>query len=164
MNQRLTLDLPNRVEIVRLLRKLAHETSKAILMSTHELDLALKACDQVWLMDMETHIKSGTPEDLVLNGTFEKVFQRDSFEFDRETGSFKIHQNRNKKITLSGEKIPKYWTTRALEREGYIVEQVAKNGQIEAREMEGIICWKAGDSNKFTSIKELIAYLRDNQE
>lgn len=157
------LDLPNRVEIVRLLRKLAHETGKAILMSTHELDLALKACDQVWLMDMETHIKSGTPEDLVLNGTFENVFQRDSFEFDRETGSFKIHQNRNKQITLSGDKIPKYWTSRALEREGYIVEEVPENGEIETREQEGVIIWKAGDSRPFKSIKSLLIYLRENQ-
>ena len=37
------LDLPNRIEIVRLLRRLARETKKAIIMSTHELDLALQA-------------------------------------------------------------------------------------------------------------------------
>ncbi len=154
------LDLPNRVEIVRLLRKLAHETSKAILMSTHELDLALKASDQVWLMDMETSIRFGTPEDLVLNGTFEEIFQRDSFEFDRETGSFKIHQSRDQNITLSGDKVPKYWTTRALEREGYIVEEVAVEGEIQALDQNGSVIWKVEGKVSLDSIKELIEYLR----
>src|SRR5699024_1475990 len=45
------LDLPNRVEIIRLLRKLTRETGKAILLSTHELDLALKAGDKAWMLD-----------------------------------------------------------------------------------------------------------------
>ncbi len=40
------LDLPNRVEIMLLLHKLAHKTQKAILLSTHELDLALQAADR----------------------------------------------------------------------------------------------------------------------
>lgn len=155
------LDLPNRVEIVRLLRKLAHDTGKAILMSTHELDLALKACDQVWLMDMATNVEYGTPEDLVLNGTFENVFQRESFEFDRETGSFKIHQNRDKNITLSGDKIPKYWTTRSLEREGYIVIEVEKGGEIKAHEQEGNTIWTINNMHRVKSIHELIVHLRN---
>ena len=35
------LDLPHRILILRLLRNLAHEQNKTILISTHELDLAL---------------------------------------------------------------------------------------------------------------------------
>ena len=37
------LDLPNRVELFALLRRLTRDTRKAILLSTHELDLALQA-------------------------------------------------------------------------------------------------------------------------
>ncbi|MDR8391809.1 ABC transporter ATP-binding protein [Aliifodinibius sp. S!AR15-10] len=154
------LDLPNRVEIVRLLRKLAHDTGKAILMSTHELDLALKASDRVWLMNMQKDLCSGTPEDLVLNGTFEKVFQRDSFDFDRETGSFKIHQNQDKHITLSGDKVPTYWTTRALEREGYVVEVVESKGEVQALDEKGKMVWKVESSSPVTSVSALIEYLR----
>src|SRR5699024_2489758 len=85
------LDLPNRVTIIRLLRKLSHNTNKAVLFSTHELDLALKAADALWLINREGKVITGTPEDLVLDGTFESVFEQDSFEFDRSTGSFKLH-------------------------------------------------------------------------
>lgn len=157
------LDLPNRVEIIRLLRKLAHDTGKSILMSTHELDLALKASDRVWLMDMAKEVRCGTPEDLVLNGTFEEVFRRDSFDFDRETGSFKIHQHQDKQITLSGDKVPTYWTTRALEREGYIVEQVPEGGEVRALEQNGKVTWQVRDSELIFSIGAMIKRLREKE-
>ena len=44
------LDLPRRVEIMRLLRQLARTTGRAFLLSTHDLDLALRSADRIWLM------------------------------------------------------------------------------------------------------------------
>lgn len=157
------LDLPNRVEIVRLLRKLAHETGKAILMSTHELDLALKASDQVWLMNMESGMQTGVPEDLVLNGTFGKVFHRDGFDFDRETGSFRIHRSGDKAITLSGEKVPKYWTGRALEREGFEVHESETEGMVHVMDRGERFIWRAGGT-ELGSVRELIDFLRAGHE
>jgi len=154
------LDLPNRVEIIRLLRKLAHDTDKAILMSTHELDLALKASDQIWLMNMHKELTSGVPEDLVLDGTFEEVFRRDSFDFDRETGSFRIHQSPDKTITLSGDKVPVYWTTRALEREGFRVRETGGNGTVRALTREGGEVWVVDGEFEFRSIEAVIKHLR----
>ena len=155
------LDLPNRVEIVRLLRGLAHDTGKAILMSTHELDLALKASDRVWLMDRETHLHAGTPEDLVLGGTFEQVFSRESFDFDRETGTFRVHRRQNGKITITGNKVAVYWTTRALEREGYRVEEKADGADIEASNSNGDYQWIIGGEINLHSVEELVDYIRN---
>jgi iron complex transport system ATP-binding protein len=45
------LDVPNRMEIMSLMRRLAKETDKAILLSSHEPDLALRNADRLWLMD-----------------------------------------------------------------------------------------------------------------
>jgi len=44
------LDLPHRILILRLLRQLAHEQGKTVLISTHELDLALALSDRILLM------------------------------------------------------------------------------------------------------------------
>ena len=44
------LDLPHRILVLRLLRQLAHEQGKTILISTHELDLALALSDRILLM------------------------------------------------------------------------------------------------------------------
>src|SRR5690606_24493155 len=61
------LDLNNRIEIMTLLRKVAHDSEKAILVATHELDLALQTTDQIWLSGHQQEIIIGVPEDLVLN-------------------------------------------------------------------------------------------------
>lgn len=45
------LDMPNRYELVSLLGSLAHEQEKCILFSTHELDVALRMCDSIALVD-----------------------------------------------------------------------------------------------------------------
>ncbi|SHE39028.1 iron complex transport system ATP-binding protein [Fodinibius roseus] len=117
------LDLPNRVAIIRLLRRLAHDTRKAVLLSTHELDLALKAADSLWLIDRQGRVVTGTPEDLVLDGTFEAVFAQDSFDFDRATGSFRLHEPSKGPICLHGAAEGVFWTRRALERSGYRVSE-----------------------------------------
>lgn len=45
------LDIPNRHELMRLLRDLAHESNKTIILSTHELDLALSTADTIALIN-----------------------------------------------------------------------------------------------------------------
>ncbi|PAU95698.1 ATP-binding protein [Aliifodinibius salipaludis] len=162
------LDLPNRVEIIRLLRKLTHDTQKGILLSTHELDLALKAADSLWLINREGEVITGTPEDLVLDGTFESVFEKDSFDFDRSTGSFTLHNPNKEAVYLTGDAVPVFWTRRALEREGYkVVENNGTALQVEARTKQEAFEWEIiskENKNCFTSIKELLKALKKNQK
>jgi iron complex transport system ATP-binding protein len=120
------LDLPNRVEIMLLLHKLAHKTQKAILLSTHELDLALQAADRIWLISAGKGIESGVPEDLVFNGSFSNTFQSKSFFFNAANGNFSLNYPMTKKVWVSGDKTRMYWTLRALARAGYEVVQDAE--------------------------------------
>lgn len=161
------LDLPNRVEIVRLLRKLSRETNKSIILSTHELDLALQAADKIWLMQPQGEIKTGTPEDLVINGTFEKVFQRDGLNFDKLTGTFKFHVPGIDKIELIGSGHLAFWTSRALEREGFKIEKDMNSARtIEIIEQDnGFHKWISaieGEQKHHTSIENLIQTLTRN--
>jgi iron complex transport system ATP-binding protein len=114
------LDLPRRVEIVALLRSLAHDAGKAILLSTHDLDLALRNADRIWLMT-PGQVETGIPESLVLNGAFENAFARDSIEFDSASGSFRPAATRDRQIGLRGTGLTADWTARALERIGFTV-------------------------------------------
>ncbi|MDZ7659787.1 ABC transporter ATP-binding protein [Fodinibius sp.] len=160
------LDLPNRVEIIRLLRKLAHDTQKGILLSTHELDLALKAADTLWLISRDGKVITGTPEDLVLDGTFESVFEKDSFDFDRSTGSFTLHNPNKEAIYLTGDAVPIFWTRRALEREGYkVVENNGTSLQVKVHSKQDTFEWKViSDEEKlcYSTIKDLLSALRKN--
>lgn len=115
------LDLPNRVEIMLLLHKLAHDTGKAILLSTHELDIALQAADRIWLITKAMGVESGVPEDLVFNGSFSRAFESKSFFFNASNGNFSMNYPLAKKVWVEGDKTRMYWTLRALARAGYIV-------------------------------------------
>ena len=117
------LDLPNRIAIMKLLKDLAHSTRKSILLSTHELDLALQVADRIWLMQKKAEMFCGTPEDLVLNGSFQKVFSTHAFDFDINTGFFKINYPVQQHVSLSGEQPFLLWTTRALYKYGIAIQE-----------------------------------------
>ncbi|MCE7996330.1 MAG: ABC transporter ATP-binding protein, partial [Roseivirga sp.] len=113
------LDLPNRIEIFHLLQELAHKSDKAILLSTHEMDMALSSADQLWLVTNDNGIQSGLPEDLVLSGELERAFTRESLEFDYETGGFRRKSIEDlRPVAISGPEILKRWTPSALEGKG----------------------------------------------
>lgn len=73
------LDLPHRILILRLLRRLAHEQNKTILISTHELDLALALSDRILLMTPNKGIQLDTAENLKKTDAFTSAFGMDIF-------------------------------------------------------------------------------------
>jgi len=114
------LDLPNRVALLRLLHELARTLGKAILLSTHELDLALQAADRVWLLPATGELLAGPPEDLVLSGAFAAAFQREGLAFDIATGTFELHAPTGPAVQLLGDGPAVFWTRRALLRAGFV--------------------------------------------
>jgi len=83
------LDLPNRIHIMRLLKKLVRENHKTIIMSTHELDLALQAADKIWIFN-ELEIIKGTPGEMVSESVIQDVFGSEEVQFDPLTYAFKM--------------------------------------------------------------------------
>lgn len=74
------LDLPHRILILRLLRRLAHEQGKTILISTHELELALALSDRILLMFPKGKgVKLDTAENLRAEDAFTEAFGMDVF-------------------------------------------------------------------------------------
>jgi iron complex transport system ATP-binding protein len=139
------LDLPRRVEIMSLLHRLARETGRAILLSTHDLDLALRSADQLWLLPPGGPLQAGIPEDLVLEGAFQATFPSEEVSFDPYSGHFKLHVPARGHVDLIGEGLAALWTERALEREGFVVN--GREGRrapvrVEIREQEGKPFWR----------------------
>lgn len=67
------LDMPNRYELCRLLQRLAHDEQKAIIFSTHELDIASKMCDTIALIDTP-HLLHQSAAEMVAGGAIERLF------------------------------------------------------------------------------------------
>ena len=150
------LDLNNRVEIMNLLRNLSRKEKKAILVATHELDLALQTADLVWLAGRDKKILSGIPEDLVLNGSFDELFQLKGF--DLKTGKVFHETHRNVSVGLIGKGYEYLWTRNALERNGYeIMEHADTNITIE--ESGGRTTWVYKDQT-FNSLLDMLNQLQ----
>lgn len=113
------LDISNRIDIMKMLHVLSKQTNKSIIMSTHELDLALQWADSIWLMDKRGNIQTGTPEDLILNNCFSDVFNSEQATFDIYSGIFKMNQKPLHSIYLEAEEPYYFWIYRALGRYGF---------------------------------------------
>ena len=65
--------------VLKLLRRLAHEQGKTILISTHELELALHLSDRILLMS-DKGVELNTPEALRQSNAFERAFGMNIFD------------------------------------------------------------------------------------
>ena len=150
------LDLNNRVEVMRLLRLLAHDTNRAILVATHELDLALQTTDLIWLAGKNKNIITGIPEDLVLNGTFDSIFEFKGF--DLKTGKVQHEAHRGRTVQLIGDGHQLLWTKNALERSGYEITKGVGVHVVSIQSKRDATEWVI-DGRPMGSIQELLAFL-----
>lgn len=83
------LDAPSRIEIFRLAERLAQEAGKAVVLCTHEVDLALKTADELWVLDREHHFSAGAPFVVARSGAIGRAFDLPTVTFDSLTGTFR---------------------------------------------------------------------------
>lgn len=57
------LDYPSKLSAMTMLRALCHDSGVTVLVSTHDLDAALRLTDRLWIMDGGT-LHDGTPQEL----------------------------------------------------------------------------------------------------
>lgn len=81
------LDFPAKIATMRLLKKLAHDAQKTILLSTHDVELALHMADNLWLLNQQT-LTSGSPQLLAANGCIGRFFNTEGVQFDAATMRF----------------------------------------------------------------------------
>ena len=154
------LDLNNRVEIMNLLRDLSRTTGKAILLATHELDLALQTADLIWLTGKDRNILVGLPEDLVLNGSFDQIFEFKGF--DLKSGKVLHRPFRKIMVQLSGDGAPYLWTKNALERNGFGISNAEQEISIRLIQNMSGLMWsvRKGDiHSEVNSIEKLMKLL-----
>ncbi len=116
------LDIANRYEIIYLLKTLSQEQQKTVVFSSHDIHIALKTADKIWLMS-NTGIQEGAGEDLIIQNAFVNLFDSKNINFNKKHGDFEI--NRLQKIPIEVkfdatlDEIYKYSTNRALNRLGF---------------------------------------------
>ncbi len=82
------LDFPSKVETMLLLRRLCRDMRKSVLVSTHDLDLAMQVADTIWLLGKDSGLTVGTPPSL--GGALNDTFRSPHVEFDKTAMRFLI--------------------------------------------------------------------------
>lgn len=152
------LDLPRRIEVLHLLQRLAREQRLAILLSCHDLDLAIRCADRIWLVDAQRQMHVGAPEDLVLSGVLSATFATEQLRFDIERGEWLMDQDAGTGIRLEGQGCALIWARRALERIGYREDATAT--QTLLAKADGYWLREAEQQRRFASLGDLLEVLQ----
>ena len=65
------LDFHAKVSTLKIMQRLAHKMGKTILMSTHDVEMAIQLSDMLWIVE-DGHITAGTSSSLTSDGTLER--------------------------------------------------------------------------------------------
>ena len=111
------LDLINRLEIMTLLREISQKKEKAVLVVTHDLDIALETADRFWLMNCGSPLHIGRPEDILLSGKIQNLFPGEKYRFELERGKVELVQDPDN-LSIEGPAAGVYWVKKALYKAG----------------------------------------------
>ena len=153
------LDLPSKIEVMTLLRDLVHQWNKSILVSTHDLNLAIQTADKFWLMDKKGDFISGVNEDLILNGQLNKCFDLHDSTYSFSTGKVTFSRPYRKKVFVKGTGNSVKWTKHAIERAGFNLDDKSEIIINVTRENSWSI-QNNNDNYLASSIAEMLAMLR----
>lgn len=82
------IDSPGKIGIMELLKELSFNNNKAILMTTHDIDSALRYADEVWILGKNGEFETGKPEKVISSGLINKYFDNNEVVFNRENLRF----------------------------------------------------------------------------
>ena len=83
------LDIHHTIETFALLKKLAKDFHKTIIVSTHEINLALQLADILWLMT-PSNFMADTTENLIENNCLDQLFESDLISFNKTLKQFTV--------------------------------------------------------------------------
>ncbi|HFL2396488.1 TPA: ABC transporter ATP-binding protein [Clostridioides difficile] len=96
------LDIKHRLELINILKKLSKEKSISVILSLHEIDIALKSCDKVALIKNNKVIAYGQPEDVVNEDIINSLYELDDKNFNSLLGSVEISNKSKNEVFIIG--------------------------------------------------------------
>ena len=85
------LDFGSKVHLFRTMRSLARESQKALLVSTHDIELALRFADKLWLI-CDGSLYEGSAQKLATDGLLQRFIDGDGIIYNKENNRIEITQ------------------------------------------------------------------------
>ncbi len=84
------LDMRFKIDLIRVIKRLAKVEKKTVIMSLHELELAKAAADTIVCVGQGKILRTGSPEEIFCGDFIQKLYGIKESEFDNETARLKI--------------------------------------------------------------------------
>jgi iron complex transport system ATP-binding protein len=158
------LDIRSKYEIIHLLHDLSRTRGKTIIFSTHDLLTAISESDKVWLA-LKDSFTEGAPEDLILNGSFNRLFDESVVRFSPSDASFSFSRKMRGKVCIEASGIDRYWTEKAANRAGF--EILGDQSGIKIRvtvddEGKKWLVYKESSVIEFDTVYKMVNWLNSN--
>lgn len=155
------LDIKSSIELISLLHNLAMTENKTILLTTHNMDLALRLSDRLWLLS-NNNFHVGTTEDVIFSHYLDHFFDSENIIFDNKSGNF-LPKTKGSEVAyiISDNHIYAYWTKNLLNR--YSIQTTDDESKASFKIMihspTSIILLLKSCEYKFSNFEDLIVWL-----
>jgi len=155
------LDVTSRIDIMNLLHNLALKQKKTVLLSTHDIELALLLADRLWLLSRNRGFVCGITEDIVLNDKMNVFLDKEGIRFDKNIGGFYPVHSYERYVYVHASNPFYHWIKNFLNRNSWdITDDPSKsNFYIEVDSDKNIIVEKNNKNHLFTSFDQLLVWL-----
>ena len=154
------LDIGSKLEILHLMHVLSQKNGKTIIFSTHDFNAAMSQADKIWLIT-DDMLLEGAPEDLMLSGAFDHLFDSSSIRFNSENGTYSFKTDSRGEINVTGEGIIFHYTKKAINRAGFKVVTCGREPFLRVPSGSNMN-WQFIESaslHEFNSLYEFVAWL-----
>lgn len=96
----LHLDLRHRIELIAILRRFCRERGITVIVSLHDVDVALKISDLIILVKDGNIMDYGPPEEIIKEETIARLYDLDCARFNSRLGTIELMNNSNGKMVF----------------------------------------------------------------
>ncbi|PJI09608.1 MULTISPECIES: ABC transporter ATP-binding protein [Clostridium] len=96
------LDINHKIELLNTLKKLSIKNKISVILSLHEIDLALKYCDKVMLIKNKKAFAFGEPENILDDSTINKLYNIENANFSKALCSIEVKNQLKNSIYVIG--------------------------------------------------------------
>lgn len=160
------LDVASRMEMMTLLHSLAHRQGKAVLLSSHDIAQSLLLADRLWVITGEREFLEGDTEQMVIDGTLERVFSSQALKFNPAIGDYDMVLPTTMGVALScRDDAMTHAVTALLLRNGIAVNNRCTDVQVKVEALDRItLTTRHNETQQLSSLAALLNALKASQE
>lgn len=113
------LDISRKVEVMRILNRLAAERGISVVMSMHDIDLAVKCSDYIVLVKDGEVQSAGAPEDVIVPGMIDRLYDLSGAGYDELIGGVELSGGTGRDVFVAGRAGSAAPVMRKIAKNGY---------------------------------------------